>query len=114
MVERGTGKNESNGICASCGSLFSSEVFIEAVPVRDRAWARGAPESLGDYWVTFASNMRLPIKAQVWFRQGVLMLSFGRQEVPLSEVQSRITHHQVLVLPCAPKRYVEEGCTGSD
>ncbi len=114
MANRVLWKGESRSFCTSCGAIFSSEAVISEASKSDGVWHLGAPSKLGEYWIVLRHNPKLPIRADIWVKQGEEVVTFAQKEIPLNQLKMNIAYHQTFVLPCPPGGYEQKGCTGSD
>jgi hypothetical protein len=107
-------KGESRNFCTSCGSIFSSEAIISEESKSDVEWYVGAPSRLGEYWLVLSHSPNLPVRGDVWVKQGQEVVSFGQKETLLAQLKMSILYHMTFVLPRPPSSHVDGGCTGSD
>ena len=101
-------RGESRNFCTCCGAIFSSEAVLRRPSRSDDTWLLGAPKSLGDYWVILSTQKNLPVRGEVFVKEGKEFIKIGDLEIILGEMASSIMYHRTVVLPEPPGTPKEE------
>ena len=95
-------EGETLSVCGKCGSVFRHEAIISRAAKSDERWLLGAPESIGEYWVIFNSDLKLPVRAEIFIHENKEVLRIEGKDYPLPQIAREILYHHTFVLPDIP------------